>query len=49
MPGVNNLKQYGRWAFVEFGDVWALQQDLAAKIEAQFNGIVDAQTAGVLA
>lgn len=49
VPGVNNLKQYGRWAFVEFGDVWALQQDLAAKIEAQFNGIVDAQTAGALA
>lgn len=32
VPGVNNLKQYGRWAFAEFGDVFTMQQDFAKKV-----------------
>ncbi len=40
VPGVNNLKQYGRWAFAEFGDVFTMQQDFAKKIEAEFNKMV---------
>lgn len=28
VPGVNNLKTYGRWAFAEFGDVYAMDDDL---------------------
>jgi len=33
IPGVNNLKKYGRWAFVEFRDVF--------EIEKEFNKIVE--------
>ena len=27
VPGVNNLKAFGRWAFVEFSDVFAIEED----------------------
>jgi len=37
VPGVNNLKQYGRWAFAEFTDVFQMQDDFAEKVEAEFN------------
>ncbi len=37
IPGVNNLGHFGRWAFVEFTDVFDMQQDFAKKIEAEFN------------
>lgn len=40
VPGVNNLRQYGRWAFVEFGDVWEMQDDFAAKIKEQFDTMI---------
>lgn len=42
VPGVNNLKTYGRWAFVEFGDVFQMQADFAKKVEEQFNKMIDA-------
>jgi type III restriction enzyme len=32
VPGVNNLGSYGRWAFAEFTNVYAMQDDLDAKI-----------------
>lgn len=32
VPGVNNLKKFGRWAFAEFGSVFEIEQDLAATI-----------------
>ena len=41
VPGVNHLGTYGRWAFAEFTDVYAMQDEFAAKVEAQFNEIVD--------
>lgn len=34
IPGVNNLGQYGRWAFAEFTDVWEIEAGFAAVIEA---------------
>ncbi|MDP2825274.1 MAG: hypothetical protein Q8O52_21655 [Sulfuritalea sp.] len=40
VPGVNNLKQYGRWAFAEFTDVFQMQIDFAEKVEAEFDKIV---------
>jgi type III restriction enzyme len=43
VPGVNNLRQHGRWAFAEFGDVYEMQQDFAKKIEAEFNKMIEAQ------
>ena len=45
VPGVNHLGTYGRWAFAEFTDVYAMQDEFAAKVEAQFNEIVE-RTAG---
>lgn len=31
--GVNNLGTYGRWAFIEFGDVYEMQEQFAALID----------------
>jgi len=36
VPGVNNHGCYGRWAFVEFTDVWGMEADFADKVAAQF-------------
>jgi len=41
VPGVNNLKAYGRWAFVEFTDVYQMQYDFAKKVEAKFNKMIE--------
>jgi type III restriction enzyme len=40
VPGVNNLKQYGRWAFTEFTEVYQIETDFAAKVEGQFNQMI---------
>ncbi len=45
VPGVNNLKTYGRWTFVEFCDVYAMQADFESKVEAEFNKMIDTATA----
>jgi type III restriction enzyme len=36
VPGVNNLKAYGRWAFAEFTDFYTLADDFADKVEGRF-------------
>jgi type III restriction enzyme len=41
VPGVNNLKTYGRWAFAEFRDVYQMEADLKAKIESEFNKMIE--------
>ena len=41
VPGVNNLGTHGRWAFAEFTEVYQIQSDFEAKIEAQFNEMID--------
>jgi type III restriction enzyme len=46
LPGVNNAKQYGRWAFAEFTDVYAMQKDLCDKVQAQFAGMMSQATQG---
>jgi type III restriction enzyme len=33
VPGVNNLKIYGRWDFIEFSDVFAIEDAFARLIE----------------
>ncbi len=33
VPGVNHLGTYGRWAFLEFTDVYLIQKQFAAKVE----------------
>ena len=42
VPGVNGLGSYGRWDFVEFDEVYAMQAEFAAKVETEFARIVDA-------
>ena len=45
VPGVNNLKQYGRWAFAEFNEVYQIEPEFAAKVESEFNKMVAAASA----
>lgn len=44
IPGVNHLGSHGRWAFAEFTDVYAMQEDFAKKIEAEFNKMIQTVT-----
>jgi len=44
VPGVNNLGVYGRWAFAEFRDVYEIEADFAAKVEEQFEQMIDVAT-----
>lgn len=37
IPGVNNLGQFGRWAFAEFTEVYALEADLSGKIAGELD------------
>ncbi len=41
IPGVNNLKKYGRWAFAEFTDVWEIQADFEKVMEEKFGAMID--------
>ena len=45
VPGVNNHGQYGRWAFAEFTEVYQIEADFEAKVEAEFNKMIDSVTA----
>ncbi|TMW74482.1 restriction endonuclease [Thauera sp. UPWRP] len=41
VPGVNNLGRYGRWAFVEFTDVWTIQDDFSQQVARAFEAMID--------
>ena len=41
VPGVNNLGAYGRWAFAEFTEVYQIETDFKAKVESEFNKLVE--------
>ena len=45
VPGVNNHGQYGRWAFAEFTEVYQIETDFKAKVEAEFNKMIASVTA----
>lgn len=47
VPGVNNLRSYGRWAFAEFRDVYEIQSDFAAKVEEAFEAMLEGVSAAV--
>jgi len=47
VPGVNNLKQYGRWAFAEFTEVYQIETDFEAKVEAEFDKMIDCFSTGL--
>jgi type III restriction enzyme len=44
VPGVNHLGTYGRWAFAEFTDVYQIEADFKAKVESEFNRIIESAT-----
>jgi type III restriction enzyme len=41
VPGVNHLGSYGRWAFAEFTDVYMIEAEFKAKIEGEFNKMIE--------
>jgi type III restriction enzyme len=44
VPGVNHLGQYGRWAFVEFTEIYQIESDFAAKVQGAFDSMIAAAT-----
>jgi type III restriction enzyme len=44
VPGVNRLKEHGRWAFAEFTDVFQIESDFQAKVQAEFHRMMDGVT-----
>ena len=41
VPGVNHLGAYGRWAFAEFTEVYRIEADFKAKVESEFDKMID--------
>jgi type III restriction enzyme len=41
VPGVNHLGTHGRWAFAEFTEVYQIQADFKAKVEREFDRMID--------
>ena len=41
MPGVIHLGNCGRWSFAEFTDVWEMQDEFEAELEARFSLICE--------
>ncbi len=41
VPGVNHLGTHGRWAFAELTEMYGIESDFAAKVESEFNRMVD--------
>jgi type III restriction enzyme len=41
VPGVNHLGGHGRWAFAEFTDVYLIEADFKAKVEVEFNTMIE--------
>ena len=41
VPGVNNLGAYGRWAFAELTEVFQIESDFEAKVEAEFGKMIN--------
>ncbi|HET6383333.1 MAG TPA: DEAD/DEAH box helicase family protein [Armatimonadota bacterium] len=44
IPGVNNLGSYGRWAFAEFTEMFRIEADFEARVEREFNKMIDGLT-----
>jgi type III restriction enzyme len=40
IPGVNNLKTYGRWAFAEFREMYEIEADFEAKVAEAFETMI---------
>jgi len=46
VPGVNNLGSYGRWAFAEFTEAYQIEADFEARVEAEFNKLIEGRVSG---
>jgi type III restriction enzyme len=46
VPGVNRLGTFGRWAFAEFTDVYMIESEFKAQLEAAFDAMVANATGG---
>ena len=46
VPGVNNLKAFGRWAFAEFTEMYTMEADFKARVEAEFNEMIEKVASG---
>jgi type III restriction enzyme len=44
VPGVNHLGTHGRWAFAEFREVYQIEADFEAKVEGEFNKMIESVT-----
>lgn len=40
-PGVNHLGTFGRWAFAEFGEIYQIGTDFEARVNAEFDKLID--------
>jgi type III restriction enzyme len=40
IPGINRLGSYGRWAFVELKEVYKIEGEFEAKVEAEFGKMI---------
>jgi type III restriction enzyme len=40
IPGVNRLKSYGRWSFMELTEVYKIESEFEAKVEAEFDKMI---------
>jgi len=41
VPGVNNSGKHERWAFAEFTEVYQIEADFKAKVQAEFNKMIE--------
>ena len=46
VPGVNQARQFGRWAFAEFTDVWEMETEFGAKLEQHFSDMLNTALTG---
>jgi type III restriction enzyme len=42
---VNHLGSFGRWAFAEFTDMYMMESEFGAKVEREFNAMIESATA----
>ncbi len=45
VPGVNRLGSYGRWAFVEFTEVYQIEANFSAKVTREFDKLIQSAAA----
>ena len=41
VPGVNNSKKFGRWAFAEFTEVFSMENDFAMQVDQEINKVLN--------